>query len=158
MSENDQTLPDTDQRPKVSLTKREQIMRNADKILADMNLRKDVVGSLLTHKELQPNWAKVRQNSLNFNKSGQLLANPVVSKLFEEAEPLMNQFQVRWFKAKIPCPFRGWSWRSFLTGPVCNSKKVCKENKTFVWFCSQNIPFPRLRPLISESGFLLKFM
>ena len=109
MSENDQTLPDTDQRPKVSLTKREQIMRNADKILADMNLRKDVVGSLLTHKELQPNWAKVRQNSLNFNKSGQLLANPVVSKLFEEAEPLMNQFQVRWFKAKIPCPFRGWS-------------------------------------------------
>ena len=113
MSENDQTLPDTDQRPKVSLTKREQIMRNADKILADMNLRKDVVGSLLTHKELQPNWAKVRQNSLNFNKSGQLLANPVVSKLFEEAEPLMNQFQVRWFKAKIPCPFRGWSWRSF---------------------------------------------
>ena len=128
MSENDQTLPDTDQRPKVSLTKREQIMRNADKILADMNLRKDVVGSLLTHKELQPNWAKVRQNSLNFNKSGQLLANPVVSKLFEEAEPLMNQFQVRWFKAKIPCPFRGWSWRSFFNRLCLQFLKMSAKN------------------------------
>jgi hypothetical protein len=94
MAGNEQPLPEAEKPSKVSLTKREQIMRNADKILADMNLRKDVVGSLLTHKELQPDWAQIRKHSLNFSKSGQLLANPVVSKLFEEAEPLLNQFQV----------------------------------------------------------------
>jgi hypothetical protein len=94
MSENDPESRDTYKRPSVSLSKREEILRNADKILADMNLRKDVVGSLLTHKELQPNWAKVRKSCLNFSKSGHLLANPVVSKLFQEAEPLINQFQV----------------------------------------------------------------
>ena len=96
MSHNNPILPDDDldQRPPVSCNKRDEILRNADKILADMNLRKDVVGSLLTHKELQPNWAKVRQHCLNFSKAGHLLANPVVSKLFEEAEPLLNQFQV----------------------------------------------------------------
>jgi hypothetical protein len=95
MSDNDLTLPEREHRPSVTVSKREEIFRNADKILADMNLRKDVVGSLLTHKELQPNWAKVRENCLNFSKTGHLLANPVVSKLFEEAEPLLNQFQVQ---------------------------------------------------------------